>query len=88
MGTGRYVNLQVANSGDDRFKVSRRGWSKAICHKSISEGEDRELIGRRNKKHWKVLAAFHKPKGIVKNSNAPNGVVTAVLGISAGFTGI
>ena len=27
MGTGRYANLQVANSGDDRSMVSRRGWS-------------------------------------------------------------
>ena len=39
-------------------------------------------------KRWKVLVAFRKPKGIVRNSNAPNGVVTAVLGMSAGFTGI
>ena len=46
VGTGRYANLQVANSGDDRSKVFRRGWSKAICRKSISEGENRELMGR------------------------------------------
>ena len=49
VGTGRYANLQVANSGDDRSKVSRCGWSKAICRKSISRGENRELIGRRDK---------------------------------------
>ena len=49
VGTGRYANLQVANSGDDRSKVSRHGWSKAICRKLISEGEKRELIGRRDK---------------------------------------
>ena len=48
-GTGRYANLQVANSGDDRSKESRCGWSKAICRKSISEGENRELIGRQDK---------------------------------------
>ena len=48
VGTGRYVNLQVSNSGD-KSKVSRRGWSKAMCRKSISEGENRELIGRRDK---------------------------------------
>ena len=47
VATGRYANLQVTNSGDDRSKVSRRGQSKAICRKSISEGENRELIGRR-----------------------------------------
>ena len=57
VGTGRYANLQVANSGDDRFKVSRRGWSKAICRKSISEGEKRELIGRRDN-----AAAFCSPE--------------------------
>ena len=49
VGTGRYANLQVANSGDDRSKVSRRSWSKGICRKSISEGDNRELIGRRHK---------------------------------------
>ena len=49
VGTGRYANMQVANSCDDRSKVSRRGWFKAICRKSISEGEKRELIGRRDK---------------------------------------
>ena len=49
-----YVNLQVANSGDDRSKVSRHGWSK-----SISEGEDRELIARRDKA---CIAAFYSPE--------------------------
>ena len=49
VGTGRYVNLKVANSGDDRSKVSRCGWFKAVCRKSISKGENRELIGRRDK---------------------------------------
>ena len=57
--TGRYVNLQVANSGDDRSKVSRRGWSKAICCKPISDGENRELIGRRDKAS---AAAFCSPE--------------------------
>ena len=41
VGTARYVNLQVANSGDDRSMVFRSGWSKAICCKPISEGENR-----------------------------------------------
>ena len=59
VGTGRYTNLQVANSGDDRSKVSRRGWSKAICRKSIFEGENRELIGRRDKAS---AAAFCSPE--------------------------
>ena len=59
VGTGRYANLQVANSGDDRSKVSRRGWSKAICRKSISEGEKIELIGRRDKAS---AAAFCSPE--------------------------
>ena len=58
MGTGRYANLQVANSGDDRSKMSRRGWSKAICRKSISESENRELMGRRDKAS---AAAFCSP---------------------------
>ena len=49
--TGRYVNLQVANSGDDRSKVSRRGWSKAICRKSISEGKNTEGRTRRLPQH-------------------------------------
>ena len=40
VGTGRYVNFQVANSGDVRSQVTRRGWSKAICRKSISVGEN------------------------------------------------
>ena len=39
-------------------------------------------------KRCKVLATFRNPKSIVRNSNAPNGVVTAVLGMSAGFIGI
>ena len=30
VGTDRYVNLPIAYSGDDRFNVSRHGWSKAI----------------------------------------------------------
>ena len=47
VGTGRYANLQVVNSGDDRSKVSRHGWSKPISRKSISKGENRELIRRR-----------------------------------------
>ena len=29
--------------------MSRHGWSKAICRKSISVGENRELIGKRDK---------------------------------------
>ena len=58
-GTGRYANLQVANSGDDRFKVSRRGWFKAICRKSIFVDENGELIGRLNKAS---AAAFCSPK--------------------------
>ena len=37
---------------------------------------------------WKVCAAFQSPNGMRTNSNNPNGVVTAVLGISAGSTGI
>ena len=41
VGTGRYVNLPVAYSGDDKSDVSRRGWSKAICRRMISEGDDR-----------------------------------------------
>ena len=41
VGTGSHVNLQFANSGDDRSNVSRRGWSKAIYRKSISAGDSR-----------------------------------------------
>ena len=37
---------------------------------------------------WKVCAAFLRPKGIRTNSNRPNGVVMAVLGMSSGATGI
>ena len=37
---------------------------------------------------WNVCAAFLRPKGICTNSNRPKGVVTAVLGMSAGVTGI
>ena len=59
VGTSWYVNLQVANSGDARSKVSRRGWSKAICRKSVSVGENRELIGRRDKVS---VAAFCSPE--------------------------
>ena len=59
VGTGRYANLQVANSGDDRSKVFKRGWSTAICRKSISERENRELIGRRDKAS---AAAFCSPE--------------------------
>ena len=54
-----YANSQVANSGDDRSKVFRRGWSKAICRRSISVGENRELIGRRDKAS---AAAFSLPE--------------------------
>ena len=59
VGTGRYANLQVANSSDDRPKVSRRSWSQAICRKSISEGENRELIGKRDKAS---ATAFYSPE--------------------------
>ena len=59
VGTGKYVNLQVANSGDNRSKVCRRGWSKTICRKSISEEENRELMGRQDKAS---AAAFCSPE--------------------------
>ena len=37
---------------------------------------------------WKVCAAFRRPNGIFRNPNSPKGVVTAVLGMSSGETGI
>ena len=37
---------------------------------------------------WNVCAAFLSPKGIFTNSNKPNGVVTAILVMSEGETGI
>ena len=37
---------------------------------------------------WKVFPAFLMPKVIRVNSNRPNGVVIAVLGMSPGFMGI
>ena len=74
VGTGRYANLQVANSGDDRSKVSRRDWCKAICCKSISEGESRELIGMRDKAS---AAAFCSPEicqvSLVNTKQNPSG---------------
>ena len=36
---------------------------------------------------WKVLPEFLMPKVILVNSHRPNGVVMAVLGMSAGFIG-
>ena len=49
VGTGRYINLLVANSCDNRFNISKRGWSEAIHWRLISEGNDRELTGRCDK---------------------------------------
>ena len=49
VGTGRYVNLPVAYPGDDWSYVPRRDCSKAISWRSISEGNDRELVERRDK---------------------------------------
>ena len=46
--TGRYVNLQVAYSDDDRPNVSRRGWSKAIVEGQYPKVMT-ELIERRDK---------------------------------------
>ena len=37
---------------------------------------------------WNVWAAFLRMKGIHRNSHNPNGVITAVLGMSSGLTGI
>ena len=37
---------------------------------------------------WNVWAAFLSPKGILTNSNNPKRVMTAVLVISSGATGI
>lgn len=37
---------------------------------------------------WKVWAALRRPKGIIRYSNKPNGVITAVFSISEGETGI
>ncbi len=36
---------------------------------------------------WKVLPAFHMPKVMRVNSNRPNSVVMAVLGMSVAFIG-
>lgn len=37
---------------------------------------------------WNACAAFLRPNGIRRNSNRPNGVMTAVFGTSSGVTGI
>ena len=37
---------------------------------------------------WKAWAAFLRPKGILKNSNSPKGVIIAVLAISTSAIGI
>ena len=37
---------------------------------------------------WKACAAFLSPKGILRNSKRPNGVITAVFGMSMAATGI
>ena len=37
---------------------------------------------------WNVWAAFRSPNGILTNLKSPKGVVTAVLGMSSGATGI
>ena len=37
---------------------------------------------------WNVCAAFLSPKGIFTNLNQPNGVVTAILEMLEGETGI
>ena len=39
-------------------------------------------------RRWNAWAAFFSPIGILKNSNRLNGVMTAVLGTSSGWTGI
>ena len=39
-------------------------------------------------KRWKLCAAFLSPKGIRTNSKRPNGVMTAVFGMSKDSTGI
>ena len=37
---------------------------------------------------WKACAAFFKPKGILKNSKRPKGVIMAVFGMSSSAIGI
>ena len=37
---------------------------------------------------WKVWPAFFNPKGILRNSHSPKGVMTAILGTSVAATGI
>lgn len=37
---------------------------------------------------WKAWVAFLRPKGILKNSNRPKGVIIVVLGTSSGAIGI
>ena len=36
---------------------------------------------------WNACAAFFSPNGIRRNSNRPNGVITAVFGMSSAATG-
>ena len=59
-------------------------------HIQVLAGDQDECKATKNLVHEALegLAAFLRPKVIRVNSNSPKGVVTAVLGMSAGSTGI
>jgi hypothetical protein len=71
------VCLQDAQNGGDVAAMSLQA-------PAGDEGRPLRMLSMRS---WKVIPAFLSPKGIWQNSNNPNGVITAVLGMSAAATG-
>ena len=81
------IRLEFSEEGVEVLVVFLRG---------TAEDKDVVYIGKTEiqvfedliTKHWKVWAAFCRPKDIKGNSKRPKGVVIAVFWMSSGLTGI
>ena len=81
---------QAKGSDDGRLlHISGLHWNLPVPLPEVNGGEEWGMPAKMLSTNlWKVWPAFSSPKGILRNSHRPKGVMTAVFSTSLASTGI